>query len=528
MAAVVSTRWSGTGNTIWGIGRHQNPAVGAYSGNYAQELGVSNIEAVDLAAGVSGLHLSFTAQDVAVLTSGSDFNRASLGLGLTGTGSTLFVNGGSNDIDLSGWTELGAATVNGGDYQIYQSGSAYLGALFNRTLAGTSAGETLSGYGGNDTISGGGGADTLLGRGGDDLITQTAAQANGAAGSVLNGGVGDDRLIFAGSQAYTASYVSMLGGDGNDVIEAGLSYGQYVGSVKIEGGAGNDLIAVGHIEGSTGGLGYIDGGDGNDVIQVRDTWNGVGIWGNSRFQLRGGAGDDRFELAGTQVNVLGNDRGAQLNGGSGFDTLVWNGRYNLGIGRHQNPAVGLYAGQYAQELGVSNIEAVELAAGVSGLHLSFTAQDVATLTSGSDFNRASLGLGLTGTGSTLFVNGGSNDIDLSGWTELGAATVNGGDYDIYQSGSFYLGVSFVDVVLAGTSAGETLSGYGGNDTISGGGGADTLLGSGGDDLITQTAAQVERCCGIGTERRRGRRPACFRRQPGLHGELRFDIRRRRQ
>ena len=280
---------SGFDTVVWnarynlGIGRHQNPAVGPYSGNYAQEIGVSNIEAVDIATGVSGLHLSFTAQDVAVLTSGSDFNRASLGLGLTGTGSTLFVNGGSNDIDLSGWTELGAAIVNGGDYQIYQSGSAYLGVIINKTLVGSSVGETLSSYGGNDTISGGGGADTLLGRGGNDLITQTAAQVNDAAGSVLNGGAGDDRLILAGSQAYTANYVSMLGGDGNDVIEAGLSYGQYIGSVNIEGGAGNDLIAVGHIEGSTGGLGYIDGGDGNDVIQVRDTWNGLGIWGIRGF-----------------------------------------------------------------------------------------------------------------------------------------------------------------------------------------------------------------------------------------------------
>ena len=76
-----------------------------------------------------------------------------------------------------------------------------------------------------------------------------------------------------------------------------------MGSVQIDGGAGDDTIKVGHIEGGTGGLGYIDGGDGNDLIQVLDTWNGIGIWGNAVFQLRGGAGDDRFVLAGTQLDT---------------------------------------------------------------------------------------------------------------------------------------------------------------------------------------------------------------------------------
>ena len=304
--------------------------------------------------------------------------------------------------------------MNGLDYQILQSGSSYLGVLAvgDLTLTGTSGADTLTGYGGNDVISGGGGADTLTGGGGNDLITQTAAQPNAAAGSRLDGGDGADTLIFDGSQAYTSSYVTLNGGNGNDLIQAGTKQGQYVGSVQIDGGAGDDTIKVGHIEGGTGGLGYIDGGDGNDLIQVLDTWNGIGIWGNAVFQLRGGAGDDRFVLAGTQLDTK-SAYAAQLDGGAGFDTLVWNGAYNLTVGGHQNPAVGLYNGQYAQELAVSNVERSDLVAGgATGLNLSFTAQDVASITAGSDFDRATLGLGLTGTGNVLFVTAGSNQLDL--------------------------------------------------------------------------------------------------------------------
>lgn len=298
----------------------------------------------------------------------------------------------------------------------------------------------LSGDSGDDVLSGAGGADTLLGGSGADWLTQTAAAVNGAAGSRLEGGAGDDRIEFAGSQAYTSNYVFLSGGDGNDVIRAGAAQGQYVGSIQIEGGSGADLIEVGHIEGSTGGRGYVSGGEGNDVLRVLDTWGGIGIWSNSTLRLLGDGGDDRFELAGTQLSVPAGGGQVSLDGGGGFDTLVWNGRYNLTIGGSQNPAVGLYAG-YRQELKVSNVERVDLAAsGATGLTVRFSAQDVATITVGSDFDRSTLGLGLSGTGETLFVNAGSNQVDLTGYTAVGGAVVGGLEYGIYRSGDAYLGV----------------------------------------------------------------------------------------
>jgi hypothetical protein len=303
--------------------------------------------------------------------------------------------------------------------------------LLNLVLNGTDAAEVLQGHGG---------ADTLLGGGGNDTITQTASVLNGAAGTLIDGGTGGDAIKFDGSQAYTTNLVSISGGDGNDSIEAAVNHGQYLGSIKIDGGAGNDVITVGHIEGSNS-LSYIDGGSGDDIINVVDTWNGVGIWSNAAFAIRGGDGNDHFELAGTQLNILGNNQGARLDGGNGFDTLVWNGSYNLEVGGHQNAAVGLYAGQYAQELVVSNIEALDIAgSGVNGLHLRFSAQDVVSITAGSDFDQASLGLGLTGTGNALFVNATGDDVNLAGWTDIGGATVQGLEYEIYRSGSTVLGI----------------------------------------------------------------------------------------
>lgn len=494
------------------INGNENPQIGFYPGTtYRQELNIRNIEHVDLASsGVTGITMKFTAQDVAAITAGSDFDRGSLGLGLTGQGNTLFLDTGANWVDLTGWTHLSNTSVNGTGYTLYQAGGSYL-AISALRLDGTSADDQLQGYSGddvlsgsngNDTLTGGGGSDFMTGGDGNDVLKQGSTMPNGAAGSYLDGGAGDDTISFSATNAYTSNYVQIKGGDGNDVIRAATLTGQYVGSIQIDGGAGADLIEVGHIEGSTGGLGYVDGGDGNDVIRVLDTWAGIGIWGNSKFVIRGGAGNDVFDLAGTQINVLNTADGAQVDGGSGFDTLYWNGKYNLVIGSAQNAQLGLYSG-YRQEIKVSNVEAVDLThSGATGLNVKFSAQDVNSITAGSDFDLSTLGLNLSGTGHALFVNAGSNTVDLTGWSSLGSATVAGVSYAIYQAGTAYLGVS--GLTLAGTDGPDALQGYsgndvlqglGGNDTLTGGGGKDLLDGGAGDDVLLQFARVLNQAAG---------------------------------
>jgi Ca2+-binding RTX toxin-like protein len=191
---------------------------------YPRQVQLRSVEKLDLvSAGVSGLTLRFEAADVAAITAGSDFDRSTLGLGLSGTGNVLFVDPGPNGIDLAGWTLLGPAVVDGVDRQVHQNGTSILAllAVTNLTLVGTSAAETLTGLAGDDVISGGGGADTLIGGLGADRITQRASETNGAAGSRLDGGAGADTLIFQGVQAYTSNYVRLNGGDGDDLIQVG-------------------------------------------------------------------------------------------------------------------------------------------------------------------------------------------------------------------------------------------------------------------------------------------------------------------
>lgn len=491
--------WNGSYNLT--EGGAQNTAAGLFANEFTQGIRVSNVEKIDLiSARVTGLNLSFSAADVAAITAGSDFAQVSLGLGLTGTGNVLLIDAGDNQVDLTGWTVVGRSTVGGIEYDISQNGSSYIGiaVVSDRVLDGTGSAETLAGFAGADVITGGGGADILTGFSGNDTITQVAATTNAAAGTKIDGGDGDDTLLFEGNQAYTPDYVTIGGGDGDDIIRAGTGAGQYAGSIQIDGGAGNDRITVGQIRGSYGGKGHIDGGDGNDLIEVLDTGSGVGIWADSVFKLNGGAGDDRFILAGTQVSTHPAYT-PEVNGGADFDTLVWNGSYNLTAAKQgQNAAVGLYAGQYAQQVQARNVEKIDLASsGVSGLTLRFTAGDVASITAGSDFLRSQLGLGLSGFGKLLFVDAGDNLVDVTGWALLGEVQFGGTNYQLLQSGASYLALDTVaNHIIAertGTAGSEALDTASASLSLADGDLVSTLVSSvwsSGSSIPAETAAAL--------------------------------------
>jgi hypothetical protein len=83
------------------------------------------------------LTVKFSAGDVGTISAGSDFDRSTLGLNLTGTGNTLLVHAGNNAVDLTGWSTVGDATVDGLKYAIYNSDTAYLGVSTDATLVGT-------------------------------------------------------------------------------------------------------------------------------------------------------------------------------------------------------------------------------------------------------------------------------------------------------------------------------------------------------------------------------------------------------
>ncbi|WP_201493296.1 FG-GAP-like repeat-containing protein, partial [Rubrivivax sp. A210] len=386
--------------------------IDAAGARYPLEVLVRSVEALDLAsAGVHNASLVLSAQDVLDITAGSDFDRASLpDLGLAGTGNTLFLDLGdaSNTIDLSGWTLEGAS----GTQQAFVQDQALL------LLQGGLPHWQWSGSAGDDTLAAGFGIVAASGGDGADALSLQAGSLNARAGSTLDGGAGDDTLVFDGSNAYTAQQVVLRGGEGNDTLRASTAAGQFSGALRLEGDAGDDLLESGHIEGSSGSDAGLFGGDGNDTLRVQASASGVGIFGNGAFTLDGGAGNDRFELQGLQYNLRG-AAGPLLDGGAGFDSLVWNTRYDLNAGTDQT-GIDAAGARYPLEVLVRSVEALDLAsAGVHNASLVLSAQDVLDITAGSDFDRASLpDLGLAGTGNTLFLDLGdaSNTIDLSGWT----------------------------------------------------------------------------------------------------------------
>jgi hypothetical protein len=93
-----------------------------------------------------GRSIALGAADVAAITAGSDFDRATLGgLNLSGLGNTLFVNVGpsSNVLTLQGnWIYLGQYTASGGTFSVYQQNDSVV--LLNGGTIGFNVSNTQS------------------------------------------------------------------------------------------------------------------------------------------------------------------------------------------------------------------------------------------------------------------------------------------------------------------------------------------------------------------------------------------------
>jgi hypothetical protein len=430
---------------------------------YAAEIGARNIERLDVAAsGATGLRLRLGAGDLAGITAGSDFDRTSLdGLGLAGAGHTLFLKLGdtSNLLTLQGsWQQAGHTMRSDGGYDaLTQNGELLL-------LQGGTLQWRWDGSADSDLASFDLGVVQAHGGDGDDELILTGLRA----GSALEGDAGNDLLQLQSSNAYTLANVRLWGGDGNDTLRAATGEGQFAGAVQLTGGAGDDLIEVGHVEGSWSADAGIDGGDGNDTLRVLDTGYGMGVFGNGAFALRGGTGDDTIELQGMQYNLLG-ARINTVDGGAGFDTLVWNGRYDLNTGTDQT---GVDATQpvYAAEIGARSIEHLDIAgSGATGLQLRLGAGDVAGITAGSDFERASLdGLGLAGTGHALLVDLGdaSNLLaSLPSWQFQGVTNLQGHAGAAFTQGGELLLVNGGAALDLGHGLGLQVASTGTQDTL---------------------------------------------------------------
>lgn len=217
----------------------------------------------------------------------------------------------------------------------------------------------------------------------------------------------------------------------------------YDGSVGSTGGtiygyAGNDSL--------TGGAGAerLEGGFGNDVLRG----NGGADW------LFGDAGDDVFHVDTADL---------EINGGAGFDRIVFGGSGSLSAS-------------------LASIEGVELTAGAN------LAISSAQLTSGLATNAS-----LTGSG-TLTVNMASPGIlttKLLSVANTISLVINGSSgMDIMKLGNAVNSVNAGDGTdqIKGGNLVDTINGGNGVDKINGEGGADILTGGGGNDVFKYGAA----------------------------------------
>lgn len=279
------------------------------------------------------------------LTQGTDSND--LLVLSTALGTTVYGNGGADQISASGPVNGVNAILNGGagNDSIYLTAGApiltvakVLGGAGNDLIV--MSGATVN----NSTIHGGGGADTIVllsgstfsastinGMGGADLITASDLTF---ANSLLALGGGNDTLNLVSANIGTG--VTIAAGGGSDLISANVT--TYLGPIRIEGDTigdseffGNDTIRIG---GDLLVSSLIQGGGGADVISASaalgnaNTVNGNAgadiiaidvISGSANF-VGGGAGADSISLAGIRTA-----NAVSVYGGGGVDLITVSG-----------------------------------------------------------------------------------------------------------------------------------------------------------------------------------------------------------
>jgi hypothetical protein len=257
------------------------------------------------------------------------------------------------------------------------------GTQFDDHLFGLAGNDTLRGLGGNDTLDGGPGNDVLEGGDGHDEL-------KGQAGNdTLRGGKGNDCLI---------------GGSGNDWLSGDS------GNDHLLGGAGRDRMFGG------AGKDTMDGGAGNDT-------------------LVGGAGADEFEGgAGNDLMVVGSALVANVNGGTGVDTVKLDA---LGASIDLTGPLGDT---------FANIEKLDLS-GKTASTLVLSAQAVLDMAGG----------GGALPDDTLLVKGDAGDaVSLQGTWTMGATVSNpfgeAGSFDVYTSGAAKVLVESELAVVSGALA----------------------------------------------------------------------------
>jgi Ca2+-binding RTX toxin-like protein len=386
----------------------------------------------------------------------------------------------------------------------------------NFEISSGNANDRISGSDGNDRISSLGGLDTLSGGRGDDRITKTFGTYD------LDGGRGSDTLSV--SQTDTGGGVTGLVFDAGTgtLSSGGVTSGTFarfehfavIGTVRnddITLGSGNDT-GVGGIGNDTvrGGAGNdaLDGGTGVDLLEGgagNDTLTGGRISGPLAMdadQLFGGDGDDLLFINTPIIAGTITYAGAVFDGGSGRDTLEFQGATSVldlsgatlaGIELLQYGVSALY-GVIVSSAGANALDDISLASGFLQL-----ADNGAVALDGdlflSQVRMANGGQSLDLTGakrpfSTFLgsvIGGTGNDTITGSGSREGIFGGDGNDLIRGQGGqvtgdTLYGGAG--RDTITGTNLADFVFGDADNDRLDGRGGADSLQGGTGRDRLT--------------------------------------------
>ncbi|ERS85923.1 hypothetical protein Q672_16395 [Marinobacter sp. EVN1] len=405
--------------------------------------------------------------------------------------------------------------------------------------ASVSGGQLVAGSG-NDLVHGLSGNDVLFGMTGDDQ---------------LEGGAGSDQIYGGNGSGSGSGNDTLIGGDGNDILVG------EDGDDSLAGGAGNDsyyykagqgVDVIDNTGGGSDGVFFLDGldrgrlsyhQDGNDLVilvdgdlqqQVRVTDHFLGgehaityiqptDGGNAIMasQLPGMLSAMPSEGGGTGGETDGGSEGGDTSGGgdgSGSGTAP---------GTTPTPELGgddVLTGASANDIligGVGNDTLRggqgndQLEGGVGDDTYVFTGgQDVLKETNGTDtlrfgagitFNQVASGLMKSGDDLVLKVNGGPDQVTLTGFFLGGGAVVETIEFETSGQitsdqifGAFGMseptpasdslqateGTSGDDSDLSGSASADLVQGFGGDDVLSGAAGNDVLEGGNGHDSLT--------------------------------------------
>jgi len=334
------------------------------------------------------------------------------------------------------------------------------GNALNNALTGNDGNNTLVGLTGNDTLNGGDGNDTLLGSLGNDILHGGAGNDSldgGLGQDTVNGEAGNDQitmLVTAGNvdtiDAGADTDLLILSGvvGGNGVVVVDLSAADQV--VSIAGDPNRDTKVQTGFEGINGALlgsaMTVTGSTGDNVIigsNGADTING----GDGQDTLLGGGGND------TLIGGLGND---VLNGGIGNDTMTGGAGDDTYVIDSLLDVITEAAGDANDTVQINRSVDLTQAPFLEIEHVVLTGAAALNATGDSGNNQLTGNSGANilngGDGIDVLIGNGGNDL-LSGGG--GDDTVNGGDGN--------------DVILIGSAAdhgvGEVINGGAGTDVI---------------------------------------------------------------